>query len=190
MKKAFDKVHMHYDSFMNIFNLYKENEIFEALNLSGNETILDIGGGTGYLAKKLIEHCRKVYVLDESKNMLSKLQPTAGIIPINGDAFELSEIHEGIDIIILSDVFHHIKDQELLIHSIYEKLNPGGRLLIMDFHKKHPKVKLLMIFEYILFGKLYFRTNKELKEIVNKKFQLSKYCDYKYYFIIVGERIW
>lgn len=190
MKKEFDKVYMHYDSFMKIFNLYKDTEITEALNLSGDEIILDLGGGTGYLANTLIEHCKKIYILDESEKMLSELELTNGIIPICGDAFDLSEIHDAIDIVIMSDVFHHIKDQELLIDAIYEKLNSGGRLLIMDFHKKHFKVRLLMMFEYILFGKLFFRTNKELKEIVSKKFQISKYCDYKYYFIVVGERIW
>lgn len=186
-KKKFDKVHKHYDAFMRMFHLYKTDEILKALPLTGHETILDIGGGTGRLAVFLKDFCKKVYVLDESEKMLSRLEHFHNIIPIKGDAFDLSVV-EDVDVIILSDVFHHIKEQDELMTVIYNKLNTGGRLLIMDFDRRHYKVKLLRAFEYTLFGRLYFKTPETLKAIVSKRFKVIDEYNYDYYFIILGEK--
>lgn len=185
--KKFDKVYRYYDGFMRMFNLYKIDNIIEALNLKGHETILDIGGGTGRLAASLKHHCKKVYVLDESEKMLSKLDTSENVIPVKGDAFDLSII-EDVDVVILSDVYHHIKDQERLLDVIHHKINNGGHLLIMDFDRRHYKVKILRMFEYLLFGKLYFRTPEELMMTVRKNFEIIDYHNYDYYFIVLGEK--
>jgi demethylmenaquinone methyltransferase/2-methoxy-6-polyprenyl-1,4-benzoquinol methylase len=83
--------------------------------------ILDIGGGTGHIATYLSRQCKKVYVLDESEKMLSKVQATDKVIPVVGDAFKI-EIDEKIDVVLLTDVLHHIKEQEKLIDAIYGQL--------------------------------------------------------------------
>ena len=186
---VFDRVYNHYDKFMKLFGLYKIEQIEEVLELQGNEIILDIGGGTGYLANHLSESCRKIYVLDESARMLSKLRTSDKVIPIVGDALNLTVIKDNIDIIILSDVFHHIKEQEELLTEIKKKLSINGKLLILEFNKEHHKVKILRFFEHILFGKLYFLSTDDVKEVVLNKFSIKKFVDYKYYFIILGEQI-
>jgi len=184
--KKFDKVHKHYDSFMKRFNLYKTEEVIQMLDLTGEEVILDIGGGTGHLARSLEPHCKRIYVIDESKKMLSKIKPFNSIIPILGDVFDLSVIDEALDVVIMTDVFHHIEGQEKLLEIISNKLKKGGKFIMMDFDKNHLKVKLLMLFERILFGKLYFKTVDELKDMVSHNFKLIDCMDNKYYIIILG----
>lgn len=80
--KTFDKVHSHYDNFMKLFNLYKTNDILPLLDIRDSEIIVDIGGGTGHLAKQIAPICSQIYVLDESEGMLSKIDKKTNIIPI------------------------------------------------------------------------------------------------------------
>ncbi|SMB79473.1 Methyltransferase domain-containing protein [Desulfonispora thiosulfatigenes DSM 11270] len=186
--KDFDKVSAHYDSFMRTFKLYKVREIKEVLNLQGTEIILDIGGGTGHLAQHLKEDCKKVYILDESEKMLSKIKPNKKIVPIVGDALTTNFKDKSIDVVILADVLHHISQQEKLIVEIERVLKDKGKILILDFDRKYLRTKLLRLFEYFLFGKLYFKTSREVKELLKDRFTVHLCRQEKYYFIIKGEK--
>lgn len=186
--KDFDKVYNYYDKFMNKFNLYKLQEVKDAANIKGNEVIVDIGGGTGKLARYICDSCKMVYVLDESDKMLSKVNQAKNLICINGDALKTPFESNSIDIVILSDVFHHIKEQKELVIEIRRILKDGGRLLILDFNRKNIRTRLLRAFEFILFGRLFFRTKDEVRILLEKYFYISKVFDNGYYFIFVGEK--
>ena len=186
--KKFDKVFKYYDKFIELFNLNKMDEIKDVLELQGDDLVLDIGGGTGRLADHLSKDCKIVYVLDESKGMLSKIKANKKVLPILGDALDTTFDSNSIDIVIMSDVLHHIKNQKKLIEEIYRILKKDGKLVILDFEKKHIKIKILRVFEYTLFGKLYFRTSKEVINLIGDKFTITKFIDKRYYFIIRGEK--
>lgn len=186
--KKFDRVFRYYDKFIDLFNLNKMDEIKDILDLKGHEVVLDIGGGTGRLANYLSKDCKLVYVLDESKGMLSKVEANEKILPILGNALDTKFDSNSIDVVIISDVLHHIEKQKELIDEIFRILKTDGKLLILDFDIKHIKVKMLRIFEYILFGRLYFRTNKEVLDLIKDKFTISDFIHKKYYFIIKGEK--
>lgn len=186
--KKFDRVFNHYDNFIRLFNLNKMDEIKDVLDLCGNEVIVDMGGGTGKLAKYLSEDCNIIYVLDESEGMLSNVNENEKVVPMLGDALDTSFDSNSIDIVIVSDMLHHIKNQEKLIEEICRILKKSGKILIMEFEKKHIKTQILKIFEYILFGKLYFLSSEEVANLVKDKFSISKFIDNKYYFIIKGEK--
>ncbi len=186
--KKFDKVFKHYDKFIELFNLNKMDEIKDVLELQGDEVVLDIGGGTGRLADHLSKDCQIVYVLDESKGMLSKVKANKKVLPVLGNALDTTFDSNSVDMVIMSDVLHHIKNQKKLIEEIYRILKKDGKLVILDFEKKHIKIKILRLFEYILFGKLYFRTSKETINLIGDKFTITKFIDKRYYFIIKGEK--
>lgn len=186
--KKFDRVSEHYDNFMKLFNFNKMNEIKNALELRGDEVVIDIGGGTGSLAEYISGSCKVVYVLDESKGMLSKVKANPKIVPILGDALDITFDSSSIDVVTMVDVLHHIENQPRLIEEIYRVLKEDGKLLILDFEKNHIKTKILRAFEYILFGKLYFRTSKEVINLIKDRFTIAKFIDNKYYFIIIGEK--
>ena len=188
--KDFDKVYKYYDKFMAIFKLYKLEEIKVAANLEGDEVVVDLGGGTGRLAQYISNSCRTVYVLDESDKMLLKVKHSENLISINGNALKTPFEDKSIDTVIMSDVFHHIKEQEELIVEINRMLKHGGKIVILDFNKKHIKTRILRAFEFILFGKLYFRTKDEIQVLLEKYFYISKVYDKGYYFIVVGDKRW
>ncbi|MCF6464822.1 hypothetical protein C3E90_02780 [Clostridium sp. Cult2] len=186
--KKFDKVFNHYDKFIELFNLNKMDEIKDVLKLQGDEVVLDIGGGTGRLADYLSGDCRIVYVLDESKGMLSKVKGNTKVLTVLEDALDMTFEDNSVDIVIMCDMLHHIKDQEKLTEEAYRVLKEDGKLVILDFEKKHIKVKILRAFEHILFGKLYFRTSEEVINLIKDKFTITKFIHKKYYFIIKGEK--
>lgn len=186
--KKFDRVFKHYDRFIEVFNLNKMDEIKNILDLKGNEVVVDMGGGTGRLAHYLSKYCKTIYVLDESKGMLSKVKASKKIIPLLGDALDTGFNKDSIDVVIMSDMVHHVKDQARLIAEAYKILKKDGKLLILDFEKRHIKIKILRAFEYMLFGKLYFRTSSEVKNLIKDKFVITDFIDKGYYFIIKGEK--
>ena len=186
--KKFDKVYKYYDKFIDLFNLNKMDEIKEIMNLKGDEVVLDIGGGTGKLADYVSKDCRKIYVLDESRGMLSRIKPNKKVIPLLGNALETDFVDKSIDVVIIADVLHHIKDQEGLIDEIHRILKGNGKLIILDFEKNHIKIMLLRIFESILFGRLYFKGGREVIKLVESKFVIKSAKHKGYYFIIKGEK--
>lgn len=186
--KKFDRVFKHYDNFMKLFNFNKANGIKDVLELRGDEVVLDIGGGTGNLGEYLSESCQVVYVLDESKGMLSKVKANTKVVPVLGDALYTTFDSSSVDVVTIVDVLHHIENQPRLIEEIYRILKEDGKLLILDFEKRHIKTKILRAFEYILFGKLYFRTREEVINLIKDEFTITKFIDNKYYFIIMGEK--
>lgn len=184
----FDKVYKDYDKFMSMFNLYKLEEIKVAADINKDEVIVDIGGGTGKLAHYISSSCKTVYILDESEKMLSKVKQGKNLITIKGNALKTPFENNSIDTVILSDVFHHIKEQEELIIEVKRILKNGGKLVMMDFHRKHIKTRVLRAFEFILFGRLFFKTKDEVKALLEKYFYISKIYNKGYYFIVVGEK--
>lgn len=187
-KKSFDKVHKYYDGFMKFFGLYREKEIAEILGLTGCERLLDIGGGTGYLADHLIDECHEIYVLDESEKMLSHVSKKKGINIVLGDALNLPFEDKSLDVVILSDVFHHIEDQEKLLIESLRVLKHGGKILIHDFDIRYAKTKILRGFEKNYFGKLYFKTIDDVVCMMKDKFHLLDKKSRGYYFILLGEK--
>ena len=111
--KKFDRVFKHYDNFMKLFDFNKMNEIKNILELRGDEVVVDIGGGTGNLGEYLSESCQVVYVLDESKGMLSKVKANTKVVPVLGDALYTTFDSSSVDVVTIVDVLHHIEELKL-----------------------------------------------------------------------------
>lgn len=184
--KAFDKVYKQYNQFMKIFHLYKLEELEKHFKVKENDVVIDIGGGTGYIAQVYSKKCKKIYVLDESEKMLSKVPSSENIITKVGNALDIPFEDNSMDAVLLTDVFHHIKEQKQLIEEINRILKKDGKLCILDFNKNHIKTKILRIFEHAIFGKLYFKTKEEIISIIETKFIIEKIADYDNYFIIIA----
>lgn len=187
-KEKFDRVFKHYDGFIDLFNLNKMAEIRDLLDLKGHEVVLDLGGGTGRLADYISGDCQMVYVLDESRGMLSKVKSNPRIRPMHGDGLKTGFDDKSLDIVIMSDLVHHIKDQNNLIKEAHRILKDKGKIILLDFEKEHIRIRLLRAFERILFGKLYFKSGKEMKNLLSERFSITKFIHRGYYFIIRGEK--
>ena len=112
--------------------------IFHAVTQRRNATVLDLGFGTGALTAKLYEHGCGVYGQDFSSAMIElarRKMPAAHLY--QGDFAEgLAEPlrRRSYDFIVATYALHHLTDAQRipLIHSLRERLNENGRILIGD----------------------------------------------------------
>jgi demethylmenaquinone methyltransferase/2-methoxy-6-polyprenyl-1,4-benzoquinol methylase len=122
-----------YDLFMKVFRLYRTEEITALLKLTGQERVLDLGGGTGYLAGKLVPLAHEVHLLDLSPAMAARCRRSGVKVQV-GDALDMPYEAASFDVVIFSDFLHHVKDRPRLMTETVRVLRRGGRLLVHDFH--------------------------------------------------------
>jgi trans-aconitate 2-methyltransferase len=105
--------------------------LMERLPLTGAETVLDAGCGTGRVTRMLVERLPdgKVIAVDGSAAMVEKvgevLRPTDTSFVSDLTALELDE---PVDAIVSSAVFHWITDHDALFARMRAALKEGGRI--------------------------------------------------------------
>ena len=110
--------------------------VLERLPLAGDETVLDIGCGTGRLTEKLLDRLPRgrAIGIDISANMLAVareyLRPTfaSRIQLVFADAAALP-FDACADAVFSTATFHWVLDHARLFRSIHAALRPGGRLV-------------------------------------------------------------
>lgn len=106
--------------------------VLERLELRGDETVLDVGCGTGRLTALLAQRLPRgrVIALDRDADMVEKaraqLEPL-GVEVLQGDALALPE--RGVDVVFSTATFHWIVDHDALFASVLRALRPSGRLV-------------------------------------------------------------
>lgn len=152
-----------YDLFMRFFGLYRTSEIIALLGLKGSEKILDLGGGTGYLARKLVPLAREVHLLDLSPAMVARAQG-AGVATRVGDALDMPYEAASFDVVILADFLHHIQARQRLLEETVRVVRKGGRIVVHDFHGGTLRGRLLERLESHLVGPVAYTTPEELEK--------------------------
>jgi trans-aconitate 2-methyltransferase len=108
--------------------------VLDRLPLSGDETVLDAGCGSGRITEALIRRLPhgRVIGVDMSESMVAaaraRLGPDADIR--RADLLELErELDEPVDAILSTATFHWVADHAALFRSLHGVLRPGGRLV-------------------------------------------------------------
>lgn len=108
--------------------------LLDALALQCGESVLDLGAGTGELARLAAERvgdCGSVLALEPlpDRVSLARSQPRANLRIEVGCSNDLHRLPPaGIDVVMLNSVFHWIADQSRLLSDVAGLLKPGGRL--------------------------------------------------------------
>jgi trans-aconitate 2-methyltransferase len=106
-------------------------EVLARLPLSGAETVLDAGCGSGRITEALIARVPEGHVIgvDQSASMIEsareRLGPTADLRV--ADLTEL-ELEQPVDAILSTATFHWIVDHDRLFRRLRAALRPGGRM--------------------------------------------------------------
>jgi trans-aconitate 2-methyltransferase len=107
-------------------------EVLDGLRLSGSETVLDAGCGTGRLTQKLLERLPqgRVIALDASEAMLQKAKaelddPRVTFVRADLGALELEQVA---DVVFSTATFHWVRDHDALFAGLHRALKPHGRL--------------------------------------------------------------
>ncbi len=103
---------------------------------AGVETVLDVGCGTGALAKRLIERGYRVECLTPSETLADLAQLRLGPeVKIYRETFEGLQAAGPYDLVLCAESFQYLK-QTGAFRKAAELLRPGGHLLICDFFKR------------------------------------------------------
>ena len=106
--------------------------LLEFIPKNNEQTILDLGCGTGTLTAQLADLCSKVVGVDSSQNMIDKAQKQFSNVEFwVCDALALP-FDEEFDVIFSNAVFHWISDHNALLTNIHKALKPQG-LLVCEF---------------------------------------------------------
>lgn len=140
------------DKFESIANIYDTSEriqiakvasdaIREYLVDSKDKTAIDFGCGTGLVGMNLLKDFKFMLFLDTSKNMINQIEhkissshiQNADTLCFDLEKYSISDLHA--DYVFMAQVLLHINDVELVLSRLYDALNIGGHLLIVDFNK-------------------------------------------------------
>jgi predicted methyltransferase len=123
----------------------KPNEVIAAMGIRPGMMVADIGAGTGYFTAHLSRAVGPegtVLAIDPEPEMVKHLGQRAhkdrlrNVLPVLG-MFEDPFLPRGhVDRVLIVDTYHHIDDRLDYFGRMRRDLAPGGRLVIVDFHKR------------------------------------------------------
>lgn len=106
-----------------------------------SKNAIDFGCGTGLLGMNLLNDFHSMLFLDTSPNMIHQIKQKISDFNIqNADTLCFDFEKEGLsdlraDYIFMAQVLLHIDDYEFVLSRLFDVLNEGGHLLIVDFNK-------------------------------------------------------
>ncbi len=107
-------------------------EVLGRLGLSGEESAIDAGCGSGKVTERLLERLPdgRLLAVDGSEAMIAKAKERLGerVDYLVADLSEL-EVERPVDLIFSTATFHWILDHERLFERLHAALRPGGRLV-------------------------------------------------------------
>jgi arsenite methyltransferase len=124
---------------------YKAHEIVERLQLREGGIVADIGSGGGYFTfifSGKVGNSGTVYAVDTRRTNLDYIQARAAekglrnVKTILADEDRLNLPEDGIDVVFLRNVFHHLKDPASYFRGIGRFLKRDGKIVIIDHGEK------------------------------------------------------
>ena len=108
------------------------------------ETALEIGPGDGVWTDLILPHTKKLTLLDQSIEMISRakdrLKNVLNITFVNGDFLSYTE-QSTYDLVCAIRCFEYFEDKELAMKQFSRLLRSGGRLVIVTKNPLHARMK-------------------------------------------------
>lgn len=122
----------------------KRTEILKATDIATNESVADIGAGTGIFTKLFADAVGsqgKVYAVDITPEFVHKIESDAKRLKRNNIVGIINTDHTvglptgSIDLAFVCNTYHHFEYPQAMLQSIHGALRDNGRLIIIDYQK-------------------------------------------------------
>lgn len=119
-------------------------EILKALNLQPGMRVADVGAGTGFFSLMFAEVVGpegEVYAVDISRNFIDAIEVRAvesgldHLTAVLSTQTSVALPPDSVDLVFISDTYHHFEQPQVLLASIHDALRPGGSMVIVDFRR-------------------------------------------------------
>jgi demethylmenaquinone methyltransferase/2-methoxy-6-polyprenyl-1,4-benzoquinol methylase len=131
-------------------------KIIALANLTGKETVLDAGGGTGRVSQFLIGKAEQIVVADQSFGMLQEARSKEKLQLICSETEDLPVANYAFDRIIMVDALHHVGSQEKTIRELWRVLKSGGLIIIEEPNIHSIGVRLIAFAEKLFLMRSHF----------------------------------
>jgi ubiquinone/menaquinone biosynthesis C-methylase UbiE len=120
-------------------------------SVSAGGALLDVGGGTGALAKRLAAALdARVTVLDPTPEMLSFVPDDSPVIAVQGSAEAMPFADDSFDAIIVTDAFHHFRDQPGAVEEFARVVRGGGTVIVLELDPRGFVMRAIVLGEKLL----------------------------------------
>jgi arylformamidase len=119
-------------------------EIVAACKLKPGMVIADVGAGTGLFTRTFaaqVGDTGKVFAADIAPTFLRHIEKTCeadkimNVETIQCDQFSTKLPKNSVDLVFICDTYHHFEFPQRTLQSIHDALRPGGRIILIDFHR-------------------------------------------------------
>jgi ubiquinone/menaquinone biosynthesis C-methylase UbiE len=149
--------HTHFDDIAAVYDASLPAHVVEhylvkraafVLGLGAYRSVLDVGCGTGSLARRLTGLGYEVTGVDPSEGMLDVLRArTPQVRAVHGSGTELPFEPDSFDVVLSVATFHHIAEPAAVRATLAEMTRvsrPGGRIVVWDHNPRNPYWSQLM----------------------------------------------
>jgi predicted methyltransferase len=127
------------------------SRLLGALGIKPGDTVCDLGCGNGFYSLKLAPLVGQegiVLAVDIQQKMLDLLMARAeqrmihNIKPIRGTVVDPKLPQQGVDLLLMVDVYHELSHPEEMLRAIRASLKPEGRIVLVEFREEDPEVPI------------------------------------------------
>jgi 2-polyprenyl-3-methyl-5-hydroxy-6-metoxy-1,4-benzoquinol methylase len=120
----------------------KPGEVVAALGLTGKETVVDLGAGSGYFTFRLARALPqgRVVAADTEAEMIRHIHHKVmadGVSNVQATLIAPGDptIPKESDLVFVCDVLHHVPDRAAWLHKATAEMKPGARLVLIEFRE-------------------------------------------------------
>jgi len=139
--------------------------LLDLLDPQPSDNLLDAGGGTGRIARKIAGNFRSVVITDASMPMLRQAQDN-GLALFSCYSESMPFIDGSFSKIIMVDALHHIFDHQQTLAELWRVLAPSGTLVIEEPDIRLFGVKLLALAEKLALFRSHFLSAERISVIL------------------------
>ena len=158
------------------------------LGLTGTETVIDYGAGTGRLAiavRAALGTGGRVIAVDESEDMLTRLRERvaaagAEVETLSIESNRVPEQDGAIDRVLAVNLLHEVRGESAL-EEMRRLLRPDGLLLVADWERGRDPERALGPPDEILYSE-----DEASAELERAGFLVERYLGRRWHFVLVG----